>query len=437
MANKKENNLQSTASARPFTGRQIKAKVLAAVIFYLGFSPLFLLPGTYLLPENQAIVLFLPLAALLLSWVSGLLPTNRRKTGFVMAILLQASLCAWVLLPLSPLSALLFLPCFIMMLLFMPAMARPSGLEWSTPQLSQGIVLHLIGQAVKGFDIFANAGNTMSLFFSGYLLLCLFAFNRYALIDAARTEQSPPAKLLHQNRRILTAFALIAILAAGWQSFEAAALAVWDFLKRAIATILLWLSMLFPQMTPSKEQGAPQGMDLSGLGEATEPSAFSLFMEKVLTVLAVIVAALLALFALYQLFRLIKKLLKNLLSRIRDYSRAIGEGYVDKTESLLDWGEVMKATKDRWASFQKRHRKLPAWESLSPRDRVRRVYTLLVKQLKSPAPSLTARESLQSCGLSLKPTQAQQIASLYEQARYSDHPISPEEADDARKNAGV
>ena len=437
MGNKKESGLPGTAPARPFTGRQIKAKAMAAVIFYLGFSPLFLLPGAYLKPESPATGLLLPLSALLLSCTAGLLPARRRRIAFLIAMLLQASLCAWVLLPSSPLSALLFLPCRIMMRLFMPAMARPSGLEWSAPQLSQGVALHLIGQALKGLAVFESAASTLSLFFSGYLLLCLFAFNRYALIGAARTEQSPPAKLLHQNRRILAAFSLIAILTAGWQSFEAAALAVWDFLKKAFATILLWLSMLLPQLTPVNERGAPQGFDLGMLGEASEPSALSLILEKVLTVLAVIIAALLALFALYQLLRLLKRLLKNLLSQIRNYSRAIGEGYVDKTESLLDWGEVMKSAKDRWASFQKRHRKLPAWESLSPRDRVRRVYALLTKRLKNPVPSLTARESLQNGGLSLPPTQAQQIASLYEQARYSDHPISPEEADDARKSAGV
>jgi hypothetical protein len=433
----KENPIHKAAPAQPVTGKFLKAKGMAALHFYLGFSPLFLLPGIYFLPGSPIAVLLMPLAALVLAYAAGLFTGKRRKWAFLLAMFMQALLCASLLLPMNPWSAFLFLPCLVMMLFFMPAINRPLGLEWSTSQLSQGVVLHLIGQAVKGLPVFEGAGYTLSLFFSGYLILCLFAFNRYALLDASGAEQSPPVKLLQKNRRILAVFALIAILAASWQSFETAVLAVWEFLKRAFATILIWLSSLLPELAPSGDQGAQQGLDLSAFGEASKPSAFSLILEKVLTVLAVIVAALLLLFALYQLFRLIKRLMKNLLVRIRDYTRAIGEGYTDKTESLLDWGEVARSAKERWESFAQRHKKPPAWESLSPRDKVRRVYALLIKKLKNSTPSLTAREALQSSELSLPPAQAQQIASLYEQARYSDHPISPEDADVLRKSTGV
>ncbi len=437
MGNKMETAMQKSVPARPLTRRQFKAKGLAALILYMGFSPLFLLPGTYFLPEFPNIILLLPLASLLLSMAAGFLPGKRRKTGFLLAILLQALLCALALLPINPLSALLFLPCLVMMLLFMPALSRPAGLEWSTSHLSQGIVLHLTGQAVKNLPILMNVGNTLSLFFSFYLILCLFAFNRYALLDASRAEQSPPARLLRKNRRILGIFAMIALIFANLNSFETAVLAAWEFLKRAIASILLWLSMLLPQLSSSREQGTPQGFDPGLFGEASEPSTFSLILEKMLIVVAFIAASLLLLFGVYQLFRLFRRLVKNLLSRIMEYSRAIGEGYVEKTESLLDWGEVIKSARDKWESFQKRYKKPPSWESLPPRDKVRHVYVLLMKRVKSPAPSLTARESLQNAGLSLPPIKALKIASLYERARYSDHPISPEEADAMRKSAGV
>jgi hypothetical protein len=431
------NSNQKAAPAQTVTAKFLKAKGLAALHFYLGFSPLFLLPGTYLLPGHPIAVLLIPLAALALTYVAGLFTGKRRRLAFLLAMLLQALLCASLLLPLNPWSAFLFLPCLVMMLLFMPALNRPLGLEWSTSQLSQGVVLHLIGQAVKGLPVLEGAGYVLSLFFSGYLIWCLFAFNRYVLLDASGAEQSPPVKLLQKNRRILAVFALIAILAANYKSFETLVLAVWDFLKRAFATILIWLSSLLPELAPTGDQGAQQGLDLSAFGEASEPSAFSQFLENVLTVLAVIVAALLLLFALRQLYRLIKKLMKNLMARIRDYSRAIGEGYTDKTESLLDWGEVARSAKERWESFAQRHKKPPAWESLSPKDKIRRVYALLIKRLKNTMPSLTAREALQSGDLSLPPDCAQQIATLYEQARYSDHPISPEDAANVRKSAGV
>jgi hypothetical protein len=435
MAGKRKN--PETNPSQHVTGKFLKAKGLAALHFYMGFSPLFLLPGAFLLPTNLTAVFLLPLAGLVLTFAAGLFSGKRRRLAFLMAMILQASLCGLLLLPLNPWSVFLFLPCLVMMLLFMPAINRPLHMEWSTSQLSQGILLHLIGQAVKGLSIFEGAGYALSLFFSGYLILCLFAFNRYALLDAAGAEHTPPVKLIQKNRRILTVFSSLAILIAGFESFETAVLAVWDFLKRALVTILMWLSTLLPDLAPVQNQGGQQGLDLSELGGASEPSAFSLILEKVLTVLAVIVATLLLLFGLFKLFQLLKKLLKKLLGRIRDYTRAIGEGYTDKTESLLDFGEVARNAKVKWETFAQRHKRPPSWESLSPRDKVRRAFALLLKRLKNPTPALTAREALQRGELSLPPDSAHQIASLYEQARYSDHPISPEEADSMRKSAGV
>ncbi len=422
--------------AGPLTGKYLKAKGMAALVLYLGSSPLFLLPGAYLLPGNMAAALLLPLAALAFTFGVGLLKGKRRRMGFLLALILQAALCAWVLIPRSPMASLLFLPCLLIMLLFMPRLFKPAGLEWPASLLTLGIAIHLAGQAVKGQAVFTDAGGALSLFFSGYLLLLPFVFNRYALIDATGAEHSPPAKLLSRNRRLLAMIGLIALLAANFKGFESAVLAAWALLKRAFATLLIWLSTLLPDMTSSKEQGTPQGLDLSELGGGSPPGAFSVILEAVLKVLAVVVAAAMLLFALYHLFRLLKRALKKILARLREYSRAIGEGYVDKTENLFDWGEVVRDAKDRWVSFQKRHQRPPAWESLSPGETVRRVYALLVKRMRRAEPSLTAREALQG-GLSLPPDQAGQMASLYEKARYSDHPVSPGEAEAMRKSAGV
>jgi hypothetical protein len=410
---------------------------MAALRLYMGFSPLFLLPGAYCFPGKTFITLMMPLIALVFTFASGLFSGKRRRLIFLIAILLQAPLCALVTLPPSPWVALLFLPCLIMMLMFMPAMLSPLHMEWSASQLSYGILLHLIGQAAKGLSAFESAGNMLTLFFSFYLILCLFAFNRYALLDASGTGQSPPIKIIQKNRRILAVFALIAILAANFKSFETLMLTVWDFLKRAFAAFLLWLISLLPELSAAKDQGAKQELDLNELGGASEPSAFALILEKILTVLAVITVSLLVLFGLYKLYQMLKRLTGKLLKRIRDYTRLIGVGYTDNTESLFDFGEVAKTAREKLESFQQRHKRLPAWESLSPRDKVRRTFALLLKRLKNPSAAITAREALQNSELNLPPDRAQQIASLYEQARYSDHPISPEDADIVRKSAGI
>ena len=422
--------------ASPLTGRFFKAKGMAALILYLGSSPLFLLPGSFLLPYSPAAVLLLPLAALVLTLGAGLLPGKRRRPGFLLVLALQAALCAWVLIPQNPLSVLLFLPCLVIMLLFMPSLSRAPGMEWPAPLMTYGIALHLAGQVLKGQAVFAGAGAMLSLFFSGYLLVCLFVLNRYALIGAAGEDRPPPKKLLSRNRRLLAFIGLAALLAANFKEFEIAVLAAWAFLKSVLATLLVWLSMLLPDMTSQREQAAPGELDLSGLGGESQPGTFWVILEKVLMVVAVILAAALLLFALYQLSRLLKKLLKKILARLKDYSRSLGEGYVDRTENLFDWGEAVKAARERWTSFQKRHQRPPDYNRLSPGEKVRRIYALLIKRAR-PEPSLTAREALQSGLMALEQTKAQHMASLYEKARYSGHPVSEDEAEAMRKSAGV
>ncbi len=428
---------KTAAPASRLTGKMLLTKCLAALTLYLGFLPLFLLPGASFLPGHPWAALFLPLGGLLFTLAAWTAPGKRRRIVFLLALLTQMSLCAAVLIPIRPLVLLLALPCLVQMLMLMPALSRPSGLEWPASRLAFGVLLHLIGQALKGIPELSGAGPALSLSFSLYLLLCLFAFNRFALLDASGEEQAPPVKLLNKNRRILAVFSVIAILAANWHSFESALLAVLSFIKRAVAAIMLFLSSLLPGMASIQQQGQSGGLDLSEFGEAPEPSAFALFLEKVLMVVAYILAAALVIFALYHLYRLVKRMLTRLLDRLRAYTRAIGEGYVDKTESLFHLGDAVKTAREKWAAFYKRHQRQPAWESLSPVDKVRRVYALLLRRMKAPSPSLTAREALRDGGLALPDSQRQQIASLYEQARYSSHPVREEDADAMRKSAGV
>ena len=427
----------SSSTKAPLTFRRLRAKAAAALLLYLGISPLFLLPGVYFAPDFLAEVLLLPLAALALTYAAGLLSSKKRSLAFAAALLFQAILYALVFLPRHPLAMLLYLPSFVVMLLFMPAMARPSGMEWSGQMLLFGVIAHIVGQILKGMAEFSIAGSLLTLFFSIYLLSCLFVINRLTLLDGLREKQSPPVKILSQNRRLVALLGILALLAAGWRSLRDVLLVIVDFVKRILITVVLFLMGLFPSMQPAEGPSGGQGLDLNELGESGTPSTFSVILEKILIFIGFSFLLVLILYGFYHISKLIKKAVLALMKHLKNYTRSISEGYTDQTENLFDLQQVSKTVKDKWASMTKRSTKLPPLQSLAPRERIRRVYAMLLGRMKDTASSLTAREALEKGGLNVTPEQAKTMAALYEQARYSDQPITSDQAETMQKNAGI
>ncbi len=426
---------ENKPSRRP-NGSFFLAKGIAALLLYLGMSPLFLMAGAYFLPSAFSLAFLLPGAAVVLTFLASFFSGRKRRLCFLAALVLEACLCAAALPLENPLALLLFLPCLLMMLLFMPALSKPLYWEWKGSLLAAGAGLHTVAQILSGNPVFAGAGAVLPYFFSAYLLICLFQLNRRVISE--RVEDAPPPGLLKRHRRLLALAALIALPAANWQAAKDAALALLVFLRDAVWALLMLLASLFPEPAPAGSGSEGQGMDLSALGEQTqEPGLFAQIMEKVLIGIAILLAAALVLFGLYHLIRVMKKALRVLLARLRAYTRAIGEGYVDKTESLFHLSDVGHAARDRWALYQKRHQRPPDWARLSARDKVRRVYALLIGRLKQENPAMTARETLLGGKLSVTPEEAKAMAALYEAARYSEHEISPKDAEAMRKSAGV
>ena len=421
----------------PITRKRLWAKALAAFTLYLGMSPLFLLPGSYLAPDALLTALLLPAAALALTFLAGLLPGRHRKRVFALSVLLQVVICAALLFPRLPMALLLILPCLAAMLLFMPAMARPSGLEWSGQQLFLGGITHVIGQIVKGRPEFMSVGSIMSLFFCAYMLLCLFALNRYALMDGSGEKQSPPAKLLSQNRALVALLGLAALLLSGWRMLKDAAIFLWHLLMKGIAAVIQFIMQLFPALTPINNTGGGQGLDLGGMIEQQPPSLLAVILEKLMILVGVLLSLACLCFLLYRAGKLIKKVVQSILDRFRAYAKFIGEGYVDKTENLFDIGQISKAVLKKWNAAAKRLQRMPSIDKLPPREKVRRIYALMQKRMPELPDSQTAREALNNSALHLTPEQKEGIAAIYEQARYSTRPITADQAATMQKSAGL
>ena len=413
--------------------KRILPKAYAALLLYLGSLPLFLLPAAALLPGSLWLAAAMPAFAIALTGCAGLLDAKRRTAALLLAILSVAAVCAALALTRSPLWAVLFLPCLLVMLVFMPAMAQPAFQEWTAPRLGFGVLLHTAAQFSKGTDFFATAAAPLSWCFAAYLVLCLFTLNRGVLAGSA---SSASKALLTHNRRMLAVLCCAALLLANLKAVGTAVRAALWWIIASAARAAVWLiNLLRPQSAPSAAgQG---GNPLEGLTGGTEPvSAFAKIMETVLTVLAALIAAALVFFALRYLYGLLKKALLRFSERWQAYRRKISADYMDQNESLLDWGELRKAAAARADRFRRRYFPVP-WERLSPQQRVRRVYSLLLRRPVTQNPALTARETLLGGALNLPAEDAAALAALYERARYSDHPVTEDEADAARRHAGV
>lgn len=413
--------------------RRLLPKAYAALLLYLAALPLFLLPAAALAPTKLWLAALLPAPALALTGGAGLLPAGRRVRALAFSILLMAAGCAALFLPDVLTAALAFLACLPVMLLFLPAMARPAHQEWNTSQLSYGVGLHVAAQIAKAYPLFSAAAVPLTWLFAAYLVAALFSFNRILL-----TGNSPAAfkPLLANNRKLLAGLCLLALLLANLKPIMAAVRAVIQWCILAVLQVAAWIASLFSvegtDVTAPQEAANPMGLPV----EAAEPSLFARIMEIVLFVIAGLVIAALLFFALRYLIRLLQKALRALLSRLQAYRQRVAADYVDQSESLLNWDELRKNAQDRLAGFKRRH--MPAaWEKLTPAQRVRRVYSLLLRRPDKQNPALTARETLLGGALRLPPDAAADLAALYDQARYSDHPITDRQASDARRRAGV
>ncbi|MCE5342415.1 MAG: hypothetical protein LLF96_02345 [Eubacteriales bacterium] len=419
---------------RPFPWRFLLPKLNAAVLLYLGLTPLYLLLGTALMPSQLRATMLLPLSAVVLTYGVGCIHSKWRKPLFALAVVLTASEHALLFLPAHAVQLMTFLSTLLTMLLLMPAMSRPSHMEWTASQISIGIGLYLAGLALAQWDAFTGVKVVMSLFFSVYLVMSVFYFNRLTLLSTADADKA--AGLFRYNRRLLTLCCLIAIPIANFDAVKAAVKDAALWLARAAVVVMMFIASLFPTSSLPPGDGAADSASLDMGAEAAEPGTFAQIMEKIAIVVAVILLAALAIIVLYQIGKMLRKLIRKVWKRLQAYSKKIGDDYEDSSETLLVWRDVQNTVKQKWEQYRRRARIVP-WDQLTAREAVRRIYALLLLRSKQSDPALTVQETLANGGMGLTPENAMELAALYDEARYSDHAISDERAQAMRKKAGL
>lgn len=405
-------------------------KALAAFALAAGLAPVPVLLGRWLFPESPCYWFFPFFLAYLWGTAGYLLPRKLRIPWTAAGCALAVAGAALVPRPFAPQNLLLAAPCAALLLLLPPAWARPAWEEWQPGWWIACIGLHLAGQTLAGRPAFSGTRAPLMAVFLIFVFLDLMYLNRNSIREGMHGAEKAPASLRYRNTALVAGLFLLGAAASAWGTLARWLDASWYYVRLGVGYVIFFLMSLLPTQSVSGSPATGMEGGFSGFGETAETSAFALFMEKVFRVLAFLLLAVVLFFALRALIRKLRLLWRKILERLRRYAAAANEDYVDEAESTLNWDEKTQSIRERMKEALQRTRKQPKWEELDGRGRVRRLYLQYI-QRKPDAQGKTVREALGQ-DQRLAPDAAGAFTNLYEQARYSDHDISTQDADKLR-----
>lgn len=281
------------------------------------------------------------------------------------------------------------------------------------------LALHLLGQ----FALFADSrypqpkltlcGPWLTGSFLGFLLLTVLAWNRGSMYMASGAKRSVTQSVRTKNSRMM----LILFGAAIAASFIPK---IYEWIRQGILWIIAGVLRLLTALLPEMGGAGPGGEGASPGGlppvEDTEPSLFMKILETVMVVLVCLAMLALSIWLLWQLIRLVRNLLRQLWTALGRYAAAVSEDYVDEITSTRGAGEERSTRRNPGRKKPKRLR------DGTPEETVRYRYRLLLWKNPQWIPGATARENLPATA-----------AEIYEQARYSTHPVTREDAERFQK----
>lgn len=409
-------------------------KALAAFGLVLGLAPVHILLGRNFLPDDTILWYFLPACTLMWGMIGFLFSGIWRMFFQILGGLLLTAWGIWKLLPMGWTALFPLLPCWVVLLMLPPAWSRPTWQEWPVGLWTTGIFLHLFGHFLSGRPNFSGTAGALGVVSALYAFLMLMTLNRLGLREGMHGAQKAPVLMRRRNAALVIGLFVPALIAACWGPLGALLDRAWNALKMFLAIVVAWLMGLFSkkeEITPDA-MPARDGGGMFPLAEDVEPSWLAQILEKVFYVLAAVILVIVLYFAARILYKKLKILFQKILARLRRYASASSEDYVDELESTLNLDEKSKAWRDKLQKAFIRHPKPIPWNDLDGRGRIRRLYQQFLQKKPDLSP-MTAREALKQEKW-MPADRAAAFAELYERARYSDHEITVQEAEQMKKS---
>lgn len=394
--------------------------VINRALVVLGLLPLLLLSAAALERPFISPMVLVPFGCMLLSLPLSLMEEGkcRKALGVLLPLI---SLSAGLII--VPLSGMLSGERFVYYILCLatPLLCTLTNESTVHAMLLVGVIAHILAAILSRSLQMASVAPVLRVMSPVYLSLMVGVVNRRELRRRCEaTGKRPSLKMTLGNLAMCVALCLIMLAVAFFDTLRRAFVAVADFFVRAA----MWLATLLPSFVKRGEGdlGSESADITSGL-ESSETSIFWVILQYI----GYVFTALLVIFLLYKLIKNLPMLMRKLSGAVkRLWLRYIGvvaqQDYTDVEERLSVDDDGGKAEK------KKRRERGDELDNMSDsRARVRRAYRTVKKHAKSIPDSMTAREALASC-LPVDIRQVEAFADSYERARYSDLPITREEA---------
>lgn len=404
--------------------RRIATSLAMLLLQCCAAAPVFLLAALAAAPARLLPALALPALACAAQWAAALLPPRARRLLLPLLAVLSGASAYLLLRETGGPGALYAALCLLLGAYLSFAIVRGPSLAF----LAGALPAHCLCGLLTRMEALAPAAPAVFGLSCFYFILFAFYLNRSNLLESCAAHgQRPTRPMLLGNALMCGGFLLAAF-----------ALSQFDALRRAATSALRaagrLLARLWALLAPKGEVIAGEG-GFSGfgpLGEAAgEIAPIWAILERIAWGLLIVAAAVL----LVLLFKRLPRLLRALRGRVRAllarYFGALSADYEDQAESLGGWGEWRREIAQK-ARFAPRPEASASWARLNNRQRVRAAYARLRTRADLP-PSATAREAIEGGALPLGRADGGLLADSYDRARYSEHPISDQEAENARR----
>ena len=318
---------------------------------------------------------------------------------------------------------------------------------FSSARWIAGLILYTIAWVLLFFSEISFSRPMLSWLSLVYGLCMLLFMNRSTIQTASfqknQHAEPVPRSLLSGNRIIVAAVCVVVFIAAniGWLARIVGTAA------GAIAGSIVWLfgklaSLFIGESIGDTGEPVDDNIDLSGLGgETKDPGPLAEIIETALFVFVVLVLLVALFFVGRYAYKTIKRLTARLREALSKYRDAMTADYTDEVVSLASLDGTARELANRLRDRFRAWTTPPVqWRDLNNTERVRFAFGALVKNAQKRGVATETRtpsEMLSDQALIAREGNLKAMVGSYEEARYSAHDITDDQAENARKTANL
>ncbi len=283
--------------------------------------------------------------------------------------------------------------------------------------LGAGFVILLIGCLWSRYEPrLATVETAIRISFFVFVLLSMLSLNRGSLLLSAGNKRGFSPAMRQKNVLLTVGIFAIALAVALIPSL----LNLVKWLFDAVSTLVAKVAELFPEATVPETtiQETIEATTGEGMGALFENLPEHRTSEATYIIMTVITLSIMIPVGGYCIYKIVTGLGRGLRNLTQGIVEAAGNQAEDFQDEISDTREDAESEYYR-GDRDKPRRSMPSLRNMTPAERIRYRYRRLASKHPEWKHHNTARENLQS-----------DAAQLYERARYSDHPITEQQAEE-------